>query len=454
MDGNKADKPVLTLSILKEEARRLKRSSVMSHTAALEVVAKKHGFTTWHAATKSLDKGVVDRIPKPEFRASEDIAESSTSGSTGVFSHDIEMLTRRHGLSGNTVAEIVASFVDGFMAGRIHTRNCDNEPMNLLHSGNTENQKAGIQLLEGLAGVGHSGAAYNLAVAKLDGSVIEPDPSGANLLCEQALLTAEDPRLRGLIMNTLAQSKMLGRGCEIDHLSAVNMFEQAAMLGCADAAFNAGLYWHGKVKSMTAIRDYDRAATMYALAADLGNVAGQTNLGLLHYTEAMTPSDSEHGRRLLELSQLQGDHIAKATIKMVEDARRQSGRSPHGSPPGGYRAPALTEATPGNATHADLKMIGKAILGDRGWKPVMEISEQTLKTAADSPVNGLTGGKECQRLDALKSKFLIEFFVENRSSGSMNDDSFDFYLGQATTQNNRRRLVSHILDERKKRAQS
>lgn len=44
------------LDLMKQEARRLKKSLEVTHTQALEIVAKKHGYDSWHHAIKKADE--------------------------------------------------------------------------------------------------------------------------------------------------------------------------------------------------------------------------------------------------------------------------------------------------------------------------------------------------------------------------------------------------------------
>lgn len=57
MEPKKPETGKPTLSRLKEEARATKKSRGITHTQALEAVAKAHGFANWHAATKQLEHG-------------------------------------------------------------------------------------------------------------------------------------------------------------------------------------------------------------------------------------------------------------------------------------------------------------------------------------------------------------------------------------------------------------
>jgi hypothetical protein len=128
-----------------------------------------------------------------------------------------------------------------------------------------------------------------------------------------------DPLLRSMALTTLADSYREARGVEANLPLAVSMYEEAAELGFAPAAYNAALYFDGQLGSHSRFKpDASKAARYYKIASDKGEVKATTNLGILHLFEAVDGFDKEYGRKLLRSAVAQGDQTAREALVMYE----------------------------------------------------------------------------------------------------------------------------------------
>lgn len=209
----------------------------------------------------------------------------------------------------------------------------------MLAEGQEEGAKAGAMLRDKLAQNGCVGSLYNLAIDKLLGRRTSVDASGANALLRKVIGqdTSEYPGLRSIALNTLGESLRDGRGCQQDDREAVRLFEEAAALGSADAAFSAALYYNGKTAPSVVHVDFGRAAELYELAAEAGMVKAQTNLGVLHVGGVFDGADLETGVNLLNRSIVQGDEVAREALATMLKAREEVDKA------GGYVSPVASD---------------------------------------------------------------------------------------------------------------
>jgi len=180
----------------------------------------------------------------------------------------------------------------------------------------------GGKLLRKLADRGSGASMFNLAVEKAKGVNIELDEPGANSLCKKIVTTGNgDDRLLGMANAFLGDSARLGRGWSRNLRAALTCYENAAELGNPEAAFNAALFYEGKVLGWVEDQDLQSAADLYEIAAAAGHVAAQTNLGILHVLGALDTSDAARGRQLLRRSLSAGDMVAGDMLDQLADGR-------------------------------------------------------------------------------------------------------------------------------------
>jgi TPR repeat protein len=178
-------------------------------------------------------------------------------------------------------------------------------------------RRAGLELLEWLAGRGAAWAMYNLAIEKLAGGACPRDPEAANALLHRTIVAARGKTvLLGLALGAMGDSFLHGRGIERDALHAQQLYERAAEYGNSEAAFNAGLYYDPSAGT-PANPDPARAAYFYELAVQGGLCPAMVRLGILHVTQAFQGADPLVGASLLAQAAETGDHIALAALAAV-----------------------------------------------------------------------------------------------------------------------------------------
>lgn len=182
----------------------------------------------------------------------------------------------------------------------------------------TEN---GIKVLQYLSAQKIPSAIFNLAMEYIKGTSIRADHELANRMLKQALAAERgNNRLRSMILTVMADSHRDGRGCVQDREAAHKIYCEAAELGSADAAFNAGLMFDSKDPNVLP-KDLARAAHYYELGMNLSGEAAvhcRTNLGVLHMGLAFPGANYERGRQLLLVSHAMGDAKAKSAIDMFD----------------------------------------------------------------------------------------------------------------------------------------
>jgi TPR repeat protein len=171
----------------------------------------------------------------------------------------------------------------------------------------------GIQGMQDLAATGCNLARYNVAVQQQS----DPDKGGAVFAAMSAIAESEsnDPYLKGLAIAGVGECYLYARGVERDVAKAHELFEQAAEHDVAGAAFAVGLYHDDKeYDPYRGPVDFEKAARFYKMAADLGDIAGMTNLGILYATRRLGVDKVEEGWSLLERASAEGDAVAARTM--------------------------------------------------------------------------------------------------------------------------------------------
>ncbi|MBD2222763.1 sel1 repeat family protein [Calothrix sp. FACHB-1219] len=129
----------------------------------------------------------------------------------------------------------------------------------------------------------------------------------------------------GRALVVLGDSYKLGRGVEQDMECCVLLQERATEFDDPNALYNTGvLYGPGSEGARPRPLDCARAAAYYKRAMDLGHVAAQTNLGVLHATRQLPKSRPQYGLSLLRRSAAEGDTAAMDALEAFEPAGRCS----------------------------------------------------------------------------------------------------------------------------------
>lgn len=193
-------------------------------------------------------------------------------------------------------------------------------------------RKLGLALLQAMAGKGHAGAKFELALAHMEGHAVDRDARAANGMLEQVVRnTSSTHQLHRRALVQLADSLRTGRGCIRDVSRALDFYTQAAHLGDGYAANRVGTYYHGLTPDWSGSQDLERAASFYAIGVRHGDVKSQTALGVLHGSGKLRASDKEYGMKLLRRSVDAGD--ARATTILVGMRGTSSAQPKHASPP-------------------------------------------------------------------------------------------------------------------------
>lgn len=163
-----------------------------------------------------------------------------------------------------------------------------------------------------LAEAGVNLARYNLALQHLSGGYHTPDFQEAiRLLTAVAQTERSDRYLKGLALKCLGDCQLEGRGVATDAAKAHQIYEEAAELGVAEAAFNVGPFHDRKnANAHPGPGDFPKAAKFYAKALALGDVRGMTNLGLLYLAGRVLEPEAGYGCALLQRAAAHGDGVA------------------------------------------------------------------------------------------------------------------------------------------------
>lgn len=332
----------------------------------------------------------------------------------------------------------------------------------MVGRGDKQGVAHGIRLLKYLSLQGLASAMFNLAIEKIKGQCLNRDFVGANTLLERVIAEEkQDIALVGEAMNVLADSYRIGRGRKINLAAALDLYMQAADRGVAEAAFNAGLFFHGKIPSAGIQYQPSKAAHYYEIAADMGNIPARTNLGLLHACEVFPTAVKAHGLKLLRMSVADGDayaqdaldriaaleeqHHAASSKTVHEDSMQQHSTIAPGTYPPGALLP---------MEHPDqIKIMSALFHGDPNAhteppKRMCDLSpaerEEMFKNAEKKLEFNDFSGEKFE--DQMTSSFLMNTISMLRAAGFIPDDSFNEMLAEICSPEGRRRMVE-VLSE-------
>ena len=162
-------------------------------------------------------------------------------------------------------------------------------------------------------------AKFNLAVETLKRPAYPHQLAHALRMVTEVAHSPVETRLRASALAVMGQMHASGLGCRANLQMGAKYYAEAAELGNDVAAYNLGLFYHGKTAGWLEI-NMDKAAYFYELAAAKGNLEAQTNLGCLHYLQVTQNADRKHGHDLLRRSAADGDLVAVETLSLFRSA--------------------------------------------------------------------------------------------------------------------------------------
>ena len=162
-------------------------------------------------------------------------------------------------------------------------------------------------------------AKFNLAVEILKRPARPHQLTHALRMVTEVAQASVETRLRASALAVMGQMHASGLGCRANLQTGAKYYAQAAELGNDVAAYNLGLFYHGKTAGWPEI-NMDKAAYFYELAVAKGNLEAQTNLGCLHYLQVIQNADRKYGHDLLRRSAADGDLVAVETLSLFSSA--------------------------------------------------------------------------------------------------------------------------------------
>jgi TPR repeat protein len=230
------------------------------------------------------------------------------------FSHLLgDFITRFRNAKGDYMTRVNA-IADGLDVDRL----AGDLALALQQHANPKLREIGVRALEELAAAGHNRARFNLATLQLKGEV-NSDRVPAELLAQVAQTECAEHDLKGRALAQLGGCYRHGRGVVCDLEKAVQMLEEAASLGVAEAAFQAGLAHDAKEIGGWGTLDYSKAAKFYADGAKLGHSECMTHLAVLYLALRVTPPSPHTGMDLLAKAAELGNRAARSMKAMFMD---------------------------------------------------------------------------------------------------------------------------------------
>lgn len=288
-------------------------------------------------------------------------------------------------------------------------------------------QHCGMVLLRRLSNAGAHSAMFNLAI-EIFRNRNEREYDKASKLLEKIVRKERgDEQLLQMALAALGDSYREGRGIKrsLDH--ALDCYIEAAEMGDAAGAYNAGLFFHGKIADWNGLIDSDRAARYYEIAMQGGSIKAQTNLGVLHACGVLTNSNIAMGESLLQASIDAGDAAARDALSRILAQRDLLGE---GDP--GQSSIAEGEFPPGSQLpweHPDQKRILEALFP----KDASDDSKHDMHDMVDR---------------AIKT-FLLNMLSAQRASGCYPDTMFANHLEEVKTSSGRKRVADFFANELK-----
>jgi TPR repeat protein len=160
---------------------------------------------------------------------------------------------------------------------------------------------------------GHGRALYRLGLIQLDGKGVAKNAAEAVKLLKQALALATDDYLR-IVLNDLGYVYEKGQGVKADATEAMKNYKLAADLGSMEAQYNLG--------SISLEKNNEKDAyKWYVMAAKQGHALAQNNLGAFYAQGKTVKKNLDEAEKWFLMAAQQGDATAAENLKKLQKER-------------------------------------------------------------------------------------------------------------------------------------
>lgn len=160
---------------------------------------------------------------------------------------------------------------------------------------------------------GHGRALYRMGLIQLDGKGVAKNPAEAVKLLKQALALATDDYLR-VVLNDLGYVYEKGQGVKADATEAMKNYKLAADLGSMEAQYNLG--------SISLEKNNEKDAyKWYVMAAKQGHALAQNNLGAFYAQGRTVKKNLDEAEKWFLMAAQQGDATAAENLKKLQKER-------------------------------------------------------------------------------------------------------------------------------------
>ena len=181
-------------------------------------------------------------------------------------------------------------------------------------------------LLETLVAAGSGVAKFNLATACLHGAGGEVDAVRARALYAEVVGEEGCPvEVRRTAAGRFGLLLVQGIGGNADVSAGLVKLEEAATMGSAEAAFNAGLLLDPGAMNPWVTADGERSASFYRFSASLGCKEAACNLGVALARGVAREAEPGEAMRWLSLAAAGGDVRAGYALEVLRRAADEEG---------------------------------------------------------------------------------------------------------------------------------
>jgi|SRR5579862_1266483 len=160
---------------------------------------------------------------------------------------------------------------------------------------------------------GHGRALYRLGLIQLDGKGTAKNPSEAVKLFQAALKAGTEDFLKG-VLNDLAYVYEKGLGVKADATESMKNYRLAADLGSLEAQYNLG--------SISLEKNNEKEAyKWFVLAAKQGHAQAQNNLGAFYASGKSVKKNLDEAEKWFLMAAQQGDATAAENLKRLQKER-------------------------------------------------------------------------------------------------------------------------------------
>lgn len=176
------------------------------------------------------------------------------------------------------------------------------------------------RILEALAAREQHNAMVNLSMALRLGDGGPQDFKRAGDLLERVIALPDvEVTLRRTALSSLADLFFRGEGRGFNPARALALFEEAAHIGNAQAAFNVALLHASRPGAPQVVQqDLNKAVRFYRIAAEAGHAHAATNLGLLLLTNLSLANNAFEPEHWLTVGASLGDQNAAAALREID----------------------------------------------------------------------------------------------------------------------------------------